>query len=447
MSITRPTQLQESLQIEIYETRMQREYLPNDIFDMLSSEYINSTSEEPPALPNAIYLKLSAEADEGRTVKVGMLKELSGAPTIGSDADQRGSEEEIGTKSFRMEYTDISHATTNQAYGVYARDKAPYQIFEYRVEALTKYYKQYFGKMRRQALLESHSENLEDAPHFLTPRFGVNWYIPNTTNANQVGTANGTYRRDRFDWIDTIVQRIDEADLAGADINGACNVTYLQRLEEWARTEQFITPIDFEDGTDGYVVVLPTPQCRWLKSVVQNGNLGTVWRDASGFDKETKMMFPGLIGQVGGLRICEDQRYPTLTIGGGVVNSGSFKSDSAVDYTMVAQYRAMGRADDGSSDPRDKSAAGIQVGFLLGQAACCEWMPEGFHWEWDYEQYDKFFGSGIFCSVGIKQVTFDNDVTNVAGPSDDTGVQQDGSIILPFGNPPELTNYQSLPTS
>ena len=71
MSINRPAQLQESLQIEIYETQLQREYLPNDIFDQLSSEYINSTGENPPQLPNAIYLKLSAEADEGRTVKVG----------------------------------------------------------------------------------------------------------------------------------------------------------------------------------------------------------------------------------------------------------------------------------------------------------------------------------------------------------------------------------------
>jgi hypothetical protein len=165
--------------------------------------------------------------------------------------------------------------------------------------------------------------------------------------------------------------------------------------------------------------------------------MGGVWRDVAYFDKDVKMHFPGLIGQLGGLRIVEDQRYPTLTLGGSASNS-DYLTDSEADYTLTAQYRGMGRADDGSSDPRDKSASARQCGFLLGQAALCEWMPEGFHWEWEYEQYDKFFGSGIFCSVGIKQPIFD-----VTG-GDATTVQQDGSIVLPFAMPPENNPYTSL---
>lgn len=428
--INHPSTLDAELQIETYLTDLRREYLPNDIFDNLSSEYINPTSDEPASLPNAIYLKLKAEIDKGRTCKVAMVKDLSGAPTLGANGDQRLNEEDIQTKWFRMEYTDLSHATTNQQYGIYARDKAPYKVFEYRVEGLAKYFKQYFGKMRRQALLELQSENLEDAPHFNTAGFSPNWFVPNRTFAQQPD-----YTSNAADWVDRIVATMHAAGTTPA----ACvSLNFLTKLEEWARTEVFIVPIDFGDGSDGYILTLPTPQISWLLNVVQDGSAAAIWRDAATFGKEVLSAFPNMVGQFRGLRIVADSRSPTLTLGGSASQGNinyNYTSDSGVDYTLTAQYRGMGRADDGSSDPRDKSAAARQVGFLIGQAALVEWMPESFHWEWEYEQYDKYFGSGIFCSVGVKQPVF-----NTTG-GDDTTVQQDSSIVIPFAAPPELNYY------
>jgi hypothetical protein len=426
MAINHPTELDAELQIEIYLTDMRREYLPNDIFDNLGSEYINPTGEEPGSLPNSIYLKLKAEADKARTCKVVMVKDLSAPPTLGAAGDQRTREEEITTKHFQMEYTDLSHATTNQAYGVYARDKAPYKVFEYRVEGLARYFKQYFGKMRRQALLELQSENLETAPHFNSAGFGPNWFIPNLEDDYQPN-----YHANAHDWIDAIVTALNEA----ATSNEACaaSVRYFQRLEEWARDVAMITPIEFEDGSDGYIFVIPSPQATWLMHAVREGNLGMVWRDVQAFSSEVRFMYPGLLGQIGGIRFVVDARYPTLTVGGSASGQGSdYMSDHGADYTLTAQYRGMGNADDGSSDPRDKTTSAWMCGFLVGQAALCEWMPEGFHWEWEYEQYDKYFGSGIFCSVGIKQPIF-----NVTG-GDDTTVQQNSSIICPFRKPSAL---------
>jgi hypothetical protein len=429
--INHPTTLDAELQIETYLTDMRREYLPNDIFDTLSSEFINPTGDEPAALPNAIYLKLSAEVDKGRTCKVPMIKELSGAPTIGANGDQRLNEENLETKFFRMEYTDLSHATTNQAYGIYARDKAPYKVFEYRVEGLAKYFKQYFGKMRRQALLELQSENLEDAPHFNAAGWSPNWYFANRTFAQQP-----RYRNNNADWTDLIVATLNAA---GTSANACCNLNYLIQLEEWARTEALITPLDFEDGSDGYVLVLPMPQISWLLHTVQGGSAGALWKDASKFGPDVLSKYPNMVAQFRGFRIVADSRYPTLTIGGSASTTYYFGSDSNADFTMMAQYRGMGRADDGSSDPRDKSATARQVGFLIGQAALVEWMPESFHWEWEYEMYDKYFGSGVFCSVGIKQAIFD-----VADPIDLHGTQttqQMGSIVLPFAQPPQNYYY------
>jgi hypothetical protein len=423
--INHPTVLDAELQIETYLTDMRREYLPNDIFDNLSSEYINPTAEEAGNLPNAIYLKLKAEVDKGRTCKVAMVKDLSGSPTLGANGDQRLNEEDIKTKFFRMEYTDLSHATTNQQYGIYARDKAPYRVFEYRVEGLARYFKQYFGKMRRQALLELQSENLEDAPHFNPSGFSKNWFVPNRTFAQQAD-----YTTNAADWVDRIVATLLAA---GTSINACVSLNYLIKLEEWARDVALISPLQFEDGSDGYIVTLPTPQVSWLLHVVQAGNAGDVWVKASNMGAEALKKYPNMVGQFRGLRILADQRYASLTLGGSASNV-TYTSDSGVDYTLTAKYRGMGQADDGSSDPRDKTASARQVGFLIGQAALCEWMPEGFHWEWEYEQYDKYFGSGIFCSVGIKQPVFNTH------ENEDWTVQQNGSIVLPFAAAPE-TNY------
>ena len=419
--INQPLPLDVQLQIELYLTDVQQEALPEEIFDKLGADYIYSVGEDAPDMPNAIYLKLDAKADDGRTVKVPLQKELVEPPTLGSLGDQRLNEEDWLMKYFRMEYTDVSHATTNQKYGVEALTKAPYRIFEYRATAMGKYYKQYFGKMRRMALLEQHSENLGEAPHFLADAWGVNWYVPNITNQNQP-VYNTTYQTHTNSIVTALLN-------AGTGQNAAGTTVYFQRLEEWARTEIFINTISFEDGTNGYIVTLPTPTARWMKNPTTGfPTLGALYTDATKFSKEVRFMYPGLIGQIGCLRFVEDPRYATLTLGGSA--SGSVAGQGA--YTLTAQYRAMGRADDGSSDPRDKTVNARLVGHLLGKASLCEWMPEGFHWEWEYEQYDKYFGSGVFCSVGIKQPIY-----TLSG-GDSTNVQQDGSIILPFAQPPQL---------
>lgn len=421
--INQPAVLDTALQIELFLTDVQKEALPEEIFDHLGADYIYAVGEDAPELPNAIYLRLDSKVNDGRTVKVPLIKELVEEPTEGSLGDQRLNEEDRIMKHFRMEYTDVSHATTNQKYGIEAITKQPYRIFEDRARALGRYFKQLIGRYRRQALLEQHGNNLGEAPHFLADAWGPNWYIPAITNANQPA-FNTNYQQH----TNNIVTALN---LAGVGQNAAGTVVFFERLEEWARTEAFINPLDFGDGSDGYVFLIPTPTARWMKNPTTGlPTLGPIWRDAQAFSAEIRFMYPGLLGQLGGIRFVEDPRYPTLTVGGSA--SGSVAGQAA--FTLTAQYRGMGRADDGSSDPRDKSATTRLVGFLLGKAALVEWMAEPYHWEWEYEQYDKFFGSGIFCSCGIKQPIYDlSTETNISW-------QQDSSIIVPFAQPPDLAS-------
>ena len=417
-TMNHPAELDSELQIQIFETDVYQESLPNDIFDSLSGQVNFEQGQKQVSLPEACYLKLTAAADEARTVMIPMIKELSGDPSLGSDADQRKHEEDIITKNFKMQYTDVSHATSNQSYGITARDKIPYGLFEKRVPLLGSYFKQYFGKMRRQMLLEGQSENLLEAPHNNDPTLNPNWFVPNIDDPDQVPWDST---------LSTFENNLVEAMLhAGVGESAAVSVRYLQRLEDWAFAKKFIEPLTFEDGLQGFICVLPLPQVTWLKHPVNAKALGQIYRDVTALPKEVAMHYPGMVGDIGRLRIVADMRYPTLTLGGTTSYSGGGGG------TLTPQSRGMGNADDGSSDPRDTSAHAREVGFLLGQRFGCEWMPEKFHWEWNFEQYDKYFGSGLFCSVGMKLVTFDRG----ASSKDEGTLQHNGSIVLPFAKPP-----------
>jgi len=421
MTINHPADLDADLRINLFLTTVQKEALPEEIFDTLAMDMVYSSGKKPPPIPDSIYWRLDAKSDGAWQVRIPLIKELSGTPNLGSNADPRLNEEDRLMKYFTAYYTDVSHAVSNQKYGIEAIIKKPYGIFEDRARALGRFFKQYFGVMRRQALLEAHSENLGEAPHFLADAWGYNWYIPNITDEDQPAYDN-TYAT----FTNNIVTALTAA---GTGTLAAGSVHFFNRLERYARDEMLITPKKFEDGTDGYVFLIPSPTWTWLlNSNAGVATFGALWRDVSNFSDDAKKMYPGLLGQYQGIRFCIDPRYPTLTLGG----SASGGSGGGAAYTMAAQYRLMGRADDGSSDPRDKTETARMVGFLLGQGALLEWQPEQMHWEWEYEQYDKYFGSGVFFDIGIMQPLFDN------GDESDTSMQQDSSCIVPFAMPPEL---------
>jgi hypothetical protein len=425
--------MQVELLITTQMTELNNERIPNDIFDMMSGT-IDATEKSPSELPSKIYYNVTgAEANAGRYVTLPMVKELSAAPgSLGSNGDLRLNEEDIITKSTTLYYNDLGHGTTNQKYGILARDKFPYQVFEQRVPLLKRWSQQYFGRMRRQALLERISENLEEAPHYLTAMWSPNWFIPNRSFAQQPA-----YKMNASNWTDALVDALTSA---GTGINACGNIQYFQMLNEWARDEKFIAPLQFENGKTGYYATVPTPTMRWLRHIVQNGNTGAVLRDLANQQSVDNVKVPNWEIEIAGIRLVDDQRYPTLTVGGTKSNSHSFASDSYPDYTMTAQYRGQGNADDGSSDPRDKTASSRMVGYLLGEGALAEWMPEAWHWEWEYEMYDRFFGSGIFCGVGIQQIIYD---VTAASRSNDS-VQQFGSIVLPFAQPPISNPYSTV---
>jgi hypothetical protein len=431
MPIARPAGFNPELQIKIWETEFARDTIPDDIFSFMSGTVNMAGGKKQPTIPNAVYLKINADKPKGAyEVTVPLLKSLSADPGLGSDYDPRGNEEDYKTKAWSIQYTDVCHATTNQAYGHTALDSFPYDLFKQRVPLLTEYFQQYRGKENQQAIIEGQSENLLEAPVYNNAQLNPNWMVPNVSEANQP-----EYNKSYVSFVNSVIHSLAEADIS--DDNAAISVEFAQKLEERAfngfQGKNRIKPLKLPDGMDGYVWVIPYPQYRLLMHPERVRSLGKIWRDTSKFEGQKEMWYPSAVGMLSRLLIVPNLNYPTLTPGGAPSRSGS---GSGSHGTLSLAYRGMGDADDGSSDPRDFSSAAWQMGYLLGAQALCEWMPEKFHWEFEFEQYDKYYGSGLFMSHGIKAPWFDiKTKTN-------SSIQNMGSIVTPFA-PPPATSYSA----
>jgi len=414
MALNRPNNLDPELLIQIFETEVRNESLPADVFDFYTSLY--PVSEDPPPIPDSIYLKLSASSNSARTVTVPMLKELAEDPTEGSNNDQLGNEERQSEKRFHMHYTDQSHAVVGQEYGILGRDAIPYKKFEQIGPQLGRYFKQLNGRMRRQATLEGIGYNLMQQPTNLNTRWNPNMFICGLNNTDQP-----SYSTNAQTWTNRIANAIQSAGTAAANANSALNISFLLDLQEWA--SEFIEPIDL-GGREGYIVLLPSPQCTWFRNPTNLKSLGDLWVSYTAIPDKGKMFYPDLIGDVGKLRLIEDNRYPTLTVGG-----------TGDHHTLTARYRGMGRKGV-QSDPRDKTNHSKQVGGLYGRGALCEWRPEDFHYKYHMDNYGKIYGKGMFTSVGIERVEFDYSTSNTNNVPAAGTVQNDGCISLIFSAPP-----------
>ena len=413
MGLNRTNALPIEQQVRIWERKLNKESVPADPINMMAG--VHSTEKRTP-ITNEIFIKMEGGKNDQRFHRMVLQKTLSGAPTEGSVANPVGREEDLRQKIFDLFYTDWSHQVSLQEYGIEAINKDYWSIFEQINPQLALYAKQYDGKYMREALLERYSANLTAAPHFLNQEFSPNIAIAGL-HSSQFPVFNNTPAT----WTNRIATGLVTA---GVGAQASATIRFMQLVEEWASVEKVIEPVDV-GGRETYVCLIPSPNARYLKDPVVAGNMGAAWRDYASLNP-AELMFPGVLGRIGRCLIVEDPRYPTLTIGG-----------TAGNYTLTPEYRLAGR--DPQSDPRDKTLQARQVGYLLGKAALAKWQPEPFHWEYEYEQYKKFGGKGIFTSVGYQMVQWDFGNLNTDNPPTSLTRQQDSSVVLLFSNPPLLT--------
>jgi hypothetical protein len=413
--VNNPAAIDTNLLITEWERTVNEESRPEDVFEALSGQVTWPGGKKPIRLPDAGYMKLSAGMDDARTVRLVLFKDFYGDPGEGGLVDPRGTEEDILTKTFDMQCNDIFHVHTNEAYGLSAKDKKPWDFIGMGTKLESKYFQELWGRYRRQTVLEGQSANLLEYPHYNAAMLNPHFFIPNVSDSNQPA-----YNLVLAEYKDNIVNALNHA---GVGIDASVSIRFIHRLQEWC----FAHLDPFEDSEGQYfVLVLPSPQVTWLKHNTQERALGQYFRSNDNGGKIPSLRFPGYVDRIDKMVIVEDMRYPTISITGAPSASSELSSG-----TLTCQYRGMGRADDGSSDPRDMTATGRQVGFVLGRKHACEWFPEKLHVEYDYKMYDRIFGSGLFGIFGSKLMCYNSAYTGKS-----YSLQHDGSCVVVFAKPP-----------
>lgn len=414
MTYTNP--LPPAMQVTTWNETLRVESLLEDCFTKLRGIYTTSVRRE---VGNDVYLDIEGQGvNQSRFHVMTLHKALSGAPTEGSTANPVGGEEDLINKNFTVFYTDWGHQVSLQNYGIEKNCKDYFKIFEMVNPDMAVWVKEIEGKYIREALTERYSHNLTAAPHFLVQEFN-----PNIAIAGLHPSQFPVFSQTPATYVNNIGLGLTAA---GVGAQACMTIRFAQLLEEWASAEKTIDPV-FLDGKETYLLIIPSPQARYLKDPINAGGLGSRIMGVAETLTNLELGFPGVVTRIGRLLIIEDPRYITLTLGG---STGAF--------SLTVQYKWAGR-DPITSDPRDKSLTARQGGWLLGRAAIAKWQPEKWHYEWEFERYDKFAGKGIYNSSGFNLVEWDYGATDPVNPPTAATRQNDGSILILFSTPPLQT--------
>jgi hypothetical protein len=288
---------------------------------------------------------------------------------------------------------------------------------------MIKYWKELRGRRIREAELLTHSNELTKAPVGLKQQFNSNIFIPNlaaqpawdkddlTVTAGAVD-AKGYYsaRTLTGDYVEVIVDAMLAGSGTGATSKAILNVDWLTALDLYVRTRLKLDPVSI-GGRRGYVLVLSSEDCATLFNPAKSGSMGAYFAQSGDLSK-AELSIPGMLGRFRSLWIVEDERAPTLTVGG--ANSS---------WTLKPGFVQPGNNDDRNLDPWSNSTGSpnyaFNVGRVLGAAALAEWVVLSTRYDAkETTEYGQLAGKGSYSLGGISAVRYDLD----------SGSQADGSL-------------------
>lgn len=387
--------------------KLQVESTLDDIFEDLGADVVSSGRSV--AIPNAIFMKLSAQPTGARQVTVPLLKALAGSPTLGAGTPV-GAEVGQNLKYCTFFYNEYSFAVASENWGIKANEMAIYSVFEQIQPQMSKYIKELRGKRIREATLRTYDSVLTNLST-VTANWNKNWFIANTDLGSQPtwDATEATFHAATA----TIMNTAGGATGDGANAN--IDLDYLLSLDYYAANYLKIDPI-YLGGERTYVVLIPSTQIQILKRN-DPGQLGDIYTSMVRENKD-EMKYTGVIGRVGSLLLIEDQRYPTINIS---------------STTMTPVY-----VNPGNSDSRSKavyngsSNRNWDMGALYGAGAITEWIVKDSHFETEKQNYGYNQGNGIFAEGGIMITQYDTD-TGWALSTDYR--ENTASIVLAFTTP------------
>jgi hypothetical protein len=174
-------------------------------------------------------------------------------------------------------------------------------------------------------------------------------------------------------------------------VNATLDADYLNGLRHYCITNR-VEMLDIPGGGKGWILTVPTNQVYHVHNFSRDDSLIGYWTAANQMNDMTKANLPLLLGRYLDIYLVEDDRAPTITVGG-----------TASPFTLTPGYVLPG-----NNDQRDTSATARDVGYLLGRAPLIDWYPTKLHHKYDDYNYQKWEGKGYFCMRGINLRMYDD---------------------------------------
>lgn len=381
MAVATPSNITAGLVRQYWDLRLEKESLFRDIFSALRTRFDRTTNIDIPM--NTLTLQIDAEVNNGyRNATIGFVNALNGVRRYGSNQLQIGFEETLREKSQDIYFNEMSHAAAYFNYGINYHDQKPYGLdMNLVTQLLGNHAEEGFGLDYRTALLQRRSVNLTFAPVNQAQAWNPRWYIKNAATQPAYSTV-----------LQTHTNNIAQAFInAGTGVNATLDADYLNGLRHYCITNR-IEMLDIPGGGKGWILTVPTNQVYHVHNFSRDDSLIGYWTAANQMNDMTKANLPLLLGRYLDIYLVEDDRAPTITVGG-----------TASPFTLTPGYVLPGNV-----DQRDTSADARDVGFLLGRAPLIDWYPSKLHHKYDDYNYQKWEGKGYFCMRGINLRMYDD---------------------------------------
>ena len=384
MAVATPSNLNANLVRTYWDTRLQEETLFRDIFSRLRTTFDRTKGIDIPL--NALTLEINAAALDGfRQARIGFVRSLNGNGRQGDLQLQIGFEETLREQSQEVYFNELSHAAATYEYGIHFHDHKPYGLnMELVTRLLGNWMEEKFGLYYREALLQRRGGNLALSPVFQGQLWNQRWFVKNAATQPAYSTV-----------LQTHTNNIANALIAaGTGENATLDANYMNALSHYITTNR-IEPLSIS-GQKGYIMTVPTNQKYHALNLDRADSMSSYFTSVNRFPDQLRSVFPegACLGKWQDIFLVEDERAPTLTIGG-----------STEPFTLTPGY-----VHPGNRDERDTSSGARDIGFLLGRAPLIDYYPVKVHHKYDDYNYEKWQGKGAFCMRGVQMRTYD-DVT------------------------------------
>jgi len=438
-----------ALRKKAWDSQLREDNTLDDCFNYLrQSVDVRMTKQE---IPNTIFMQFQTPAQENNSLTFSLSTPLKEAPREGTDEDMLGNEEDLDLLHLTIRYNEIKKAVAHRGWGIDFNDLSGTGLYKTMTPKFHKFFQELRGRRIRECLMLTYASELTKAPVSLTQQFNSNIFVCNTAGGDMpvwdvtsLTVTDGSvdslgYYPDRTyagatSYVEDIADTMLTASGTGATSTAYMSVGDLTNLELYVRKTLLLTPLKIGPNK-GYIFLIPSEVAAYLTNPEESGSMGSIWKEVSALSSEESSV-PGMLGRYRSLWFVEDERSPTLSVGGA---SGS--------YTLQPGFQQPGNNDDRNTDVWANTSGStnyvFEVGFVLGAGALAEWIVNPLAYARESTEYGKFLGKGSYTMGGLQLARFDKDTPDDAADSAGTGegktIIQRGSCMVLISRKPVVT--------